>query len=389
MRPIRALSWGSLIVGFAALAVMAAVTLPLGAGRVSGAAVTEMEKSSAAAPLVAHPSATSNTSASVIVWNVLPTYTVLPQGGAPVDFFLVVANASISPANVTLWANVTDTVSHVVCQNVSLETLVAPTNLTNVSYSFNVSSDLLGNLTTLEATCPAVASDPVAVVISARVDGTAAPINGTVVTATSDDTGTTPSTSLIFALPTESLSFSTTPTLHTYNFSATYTGQYVGRVQLTVYSAVVVGGTRSIVLAASLLTTGSTPTVAAWYEPYGGNYPYTLQLFTPYANVSSSGIIALTNASSIYYNTTSQTVQGFGGMDPAVSGTVLLLVGFVVGALATFGASLLMRRPGAAAPQAWEAKGGAAGATTCSVCGRSFASADELASHRKSEHGME
>ncbi len=359
------------------------------------------------------PSASGNvTNASVNVTSTLPTYTVLPEGPVPVDFTLNVTSATITPQNVTLWADVEDELTGALCENLSLESLVTNnSNLSNLSSqflntSFNVSSSTM-NATSLLLHCPGVLTDPVEFVVRAAIQGNVPPINGTNITANSNTTfefdlttaawveiDTTPATSLVFSEPTENLLFSESRSTYTYNLSAAYTGQYVGRVALTVYSSTEVHGTRSVLLSKSLLAVGGVEPVISWYEPTGGNYPYTLQLFTPYTNVTTSGILAINNASYVYYNSTSNVVKGLGGLSPAASDTVLLLVGLIIGFVVMFVVARWLLGPGAGgpAPKQWsgpEGKAPSGASNTCSFCGRTFGSPEELAAHAKSEHGVE
>ena len=350
------------------------------------------------------------TTANVTVTTALSSYTVLAYGPVPVQFQLTVANATITPQNVTLWVDVTDAVTSKVCENLSLESLV--TNDSNVSQnasrvlvtSFEIGNGTI-NATAMEAACPTITSDAANFVVGAKVDGNVKPFNGQNVTTTSDVSpfishgtnitiSTTPGSRLIFGLPTETLNFGPAAALQTYNMSATYTGQYVGRVALTVYSASEVRGTRSVLLSANLAQVNGKPAYALWYEPRGGVYPYTLQLFTPYDVLTTSGVLAVTNTSSVYYNTTNYDPQGIGGLSPAASAAMLLVVGLVVGFLVMFAVSRWMRPPsGEAAPKQWSGTSGtppaAGGAQTCTFCGRSFPTPEELAAHAKSEHGVE
>ncbi len=341
---------------------------------------------------VARSPATSGniTNVSVSVITSLPTFSVLPLGPVPLSFNISVTNATISPQNVTLWANVTDATTGAICTQLNLSSLVQAPNGTNATYSFNLTMQNVGNLTLDAIACPTIAQDNVEIVVGAWVNGTGAPWNGTYAAHDSNATSTTPGTALVFALPTNSLNFATSATAYTYSLSANYTGQYVGRVQLTIYSAAIVRGNRSVVLSASLIRTGGLPTVVSWYEPKGGNYPYMLQLFTPYANATTSGFLSLTNVTPVYYNSTTYHNQSFlGPLGPAGGGAVLLLVGFVVGAVVAFIAARMTGAPKATPPDPWKPKSeGAAAPNTCSLCGKSFDTPEELTAHSKSEHGV-
>jgi len=343
-----------------------------------------------------------HTTANLTVVTVLPTYTILPEGAVPIDFYLNVTNASISPANVTLWVNVTDSVTGVICQNISLESLVLNHSGTSAAYEYDLGASTIGSEAALATKCPKITSEAVEFVFTARVDGNVSPIFGQNFTTSSNVSfldglvySSTPGTSLVFAEPTETLGFANSATLNTYDLSANYTGQYVGRVALTVFSATLVGGSRTVLLAANLVRVAGVSPVAAWYEPRGGNYPYTLQLFTPYEVLNTSGVLAVTNATSLYYNTTNYDPHGLAGLDPAASAAMLLVVGLVVGFIVMWAVARWVLRPPAAenAPKQWSGAQGsptpASGGQTCTFCGRIFATPEELTAHAKTEHGVE
>jgi hypothetical protein len=334
------------------------------------------------------------TAVSVTETSVLPTYTELPTVGAAVNFTIVVASGTISTNNLTLWANITDAISFAVCGSINLDSLVVNTSSNTASYSFALSTGTLPAESALATACPDILVDPVLIVVGATLNGTGAPYNAQVASSDSNATGTTASTSLVFILPTGSLNFAIVTTApYTYNFTATFSGQYVGRVQLTVYSATVVNGNHTVIFSANFV---QTP-YAVWYQPKAGTYPYTLAVLAPYANQTSSGVLALTSSTPVYTNTTTwHNTTAFGGLSPAVGGTILLLVGLIIGMLVVLllGAAIFGGRS-QTPPQAWESTTTTsttttgAGANTCSVCGKSFDNPEDLAAHGKTEHGLQ
>ncbi len=315
---------------------------------------------------------------------VLPIYSVLANGAAiPISFQIQVASATISTSNVSLWLNLTSPVTGTVCTTVNLDSLIYNTTEPWGNYTYPLVESSQISPAGLAA-CTSVLSSQVLVIIGASVNGTAAPYLGTVVESDTNATSTTQPTGLVFNLPTASLNFATTSTPFTYNLSAAFSGQYVGRVSLTIYSP----GTTNIVFTANF---ASVP-YSTWYQPKAGNYPYTLQAFAPYANQSTSGLLVLTATIPVYTNSTTWVNNTiFGGLSPAVGGTILLLVGLIVGMIVALvvGRAMFGARPAPTPPQAWEGKGGPAAPNTCSVCGKSFGTPEELAAHGKSEHGLQ
>lgn len=356
---------------------------------VTEAALGGTPPSAALHPLVLP--AANTTTVSVKVTSSLPSYTLLPLGPVAVTFSISVTHGTITPANVTLWANVTDVVSQTVCTKVDLDSLVTPVNGSGASYSFDLTTANVGNLTHDSIACPGIANDSVDIVVGATVDGTGAPTNGTVATSDSNATSTTPGTYLIFAVPENQLVFAPASASYTYNLSSDYSGQYVGRVSLTIYSSSEVNGNRSVVFSAALLWLHGVRTVAAWYEPHGGTYPYTLQEFTPYDNVTTQGVVEVANVTPVYYNSTTYHNQSFlGSLGPAGGGALLLVAGFVAGAVIALLVGRSLGRSGPATPpSAWKSDQTPASSNTCSLCGKSFGTPEELAAHGKSEHGLD
>jgi hypothetical protein len=98
------------------------------------------------------------------------------------------------------------------------------------------------------------------------------------------------------------------------------------------------------------------------------------------------------------------------GLSGASAGTLLLLVGLIIGMIVAFvlGRAVWGGRSSTTPPQQWQGKEGegaaagagagagaggggaaAAGTNVCSVCGKSFATPEELSAHASSEHGMQ
>ena len=306
------------------------------------------------------------TAVTVTVTTSLPVYTQLATTVTPIDFTVQVATANISTTTFTLWANITDFLTGKVCGTVNLDSLVVNTTGPFASFEWDLAnggSPALPTPASLAVACPAILSSADLIVIGASANGAGSWYQGQLAEADSGATGTTPSTSLVFTALSGQLGFATTTTQYTYNLSATFSGQYIGRVALTIYSP---SGT--IIYTADLFS----PKFTTWYQPKAGNYPYQMQVLAPYGNSTSVGVIALTAATPIYNNaTTWHNSSSFGGLSPAVGGTILLVVGLIIGIIVALmlGAALFRRRETPPA-QPWESTtsttgtGGTTGTTT-------------------------
>lgn len=287
------------------------------------------------------------TGVQVIVSTVLPIYTQLSTTVTPVDFTVQVASANITPANLSVWANITDHVTGALCGVVNLDSLVVASSTPIESFEWDMSTATVPSSAKLAVACPSILTSADLITIGAKVNGTGSWFKGTFAESDSTATGTTPVTSLVFTALTGQLGFATTSTEYTYNVSATFSGQYIGRVALTLLSP-----TGVVVFSANLFS----PTYTSWYEPKAATYSYSLVVFAPYGNDTTSGVIALTAPIPIYYNTTTwHNSSSFAGLSPAVGGTILLVVGLIIGMIVAFllGAAVFRKRE-TPPPQAWE-----------------------------------
>ncbi len=214
--------------------------------------------------------------------------------------------------------------------------------------------------------------------------------------ATNDNTSGT-FTSFITYTPTWALVSPTTTSVQAGNItvSVAYHAQYVTAVNLNIFSG------------ATLVFTGtfiqSSPGISVakiWYEGTPGTYAVSIQGVmvwgTEYLNSSITvTAAAASGGGTVYQNTTTwdnttggTSATGYFGLSAPVSGTLFLLVGLIVGILAALvAARMMMSEPPAKPAQPWSDQK-TDSANTCSVCGKSFGSADELSAHAKSEHGM-
>jgi hypothetical protein len=178
--------------------------------------------------------------------------------------------------------------------------------------------------------------------------------------------------------------------------SVAYNAQYVTSVTLNIYSGV------TLVFSQSFFQSNGLTVSHVWIEGTAGVYNTSVVVVTTYQTFYTNGTITVTPAGgsggggTVYQNTTTYVNKtsgnspiGYFGLSPPASGTLFLLIGLIIGILVALVAARMMMSDSAAKPaQPWsDSKGDAA--NTCSVCGKSFGSADELAAHAKSEHGMQ
>jgi len=345
------------------------------------------------APAVVHP-AQPATEVSLQLITGLGTYTALPTN---LILNLTVNNSGIDTVspNTWLWVNVTDYVTNTYCGSNNVSSMVTPAGpMTGSTFATEYITFALTSafFTGDSAACPGIANDTALLNMTATVTD---PTNGTGV-ATGYQLGVCNVFVFGWCVPTVSAFVFTPPTslLHvtpvsgaTYTFSiyADYTGQYVGKVLLSVYNPT---GT-SVILSKNLRWNGTTPTTYTWIQTTPAVYPYTLSVNTAYGVYNSTGSIVVSPATYVYTNETSWTNSTLiPGLSSGGAGTLLLVVGLIIGMIV---ALIVGRRvwagPKPAPAQPWTPKTGAA--NECSVCGRSFATPEELAEHSKSEHGMQ
>ncbi len=206
------------------------------------------------------------------------------------------------------------------------------------------------------------------------------------------------SAAFITTTPTFSLVWPTAATpAGNITLSVAYSAQYITAVSLQVS----LNG--KLVYQSSFFQ--STPGISVaknWYELTPGNYSYSIQGVTPYQTFYQNGTITVLPQSTapsggtvyqnatVYNNVTGGTsAAGYFGLSPPASGTVLLVVGLIVGIITGMVAGRMMMAPAPAKPaQPWSDTK-TSSTNTCSVCGKSFGSAEELSAHAKSEHGMQ
>jgi hypothetical protein len=295
-------------------------------------------------------------------------------------------NGSLSSSTTQLYLNIQDAVTSYMQSNVSIAVVTGQT-----SYSIWISDQNL-SCPAIDPTCHSI-TDPYYVSVTAVVDLSGAPFDATVSVVSSSLA--TPDGFLTFAFITVPVTLtplsplSSAVPLGNLTLSATYTGQYVFIANVTVFSPSNHG--LAIFYANMLKTAQGNPASAVWSPASPGAYPISYVLITIYGLTiyHNSTLTVQTVGGGLVYSNTTNWHNGTGvlGLSAAVGGTTLLLVGLIVGMIVAFllGRAVTSRAPAQPA-QPWS--GTTPAANTCSTCGRSFATPEELAAHAKSEHGM-
>ena len=309
-----------------------------------------------------------------------------------VNYTLAVVNATITPANLTMSVEIVNALTGGV-----QSTFAVPAVTGQTSYSFWVDDTNL-SCPAIDPTCQSITGSYF-ILLNAQLNGYAAPIYSTVATATSELNTTSSSDFITFLTQpvTVTLLAPVCPPcvvgVGNLTFSLAYTGQVILAANLTVFSPT----DHSVaIFSANLLRNPLTgePSSAVWDALNPGTYPMTIEVSTLYGLSvfhNSSLTVQKTGGGATYVNETNwvnDTTSGILGMSGAAGGTVLLVVGLIVGLIvAMVLGRAVYSRPAAAPAQPWtEAKPTAP--NSCSVCGKTFATPEELQAHAKSEHGM-
>lgn len=205
------------------------------------------------------------------------------------------------------------------------------------------------------------------------------------------------SSSFITVTPTFAITAPSAATVPVGNTTVTvaYSAQYLTALTVNIYSSSTAGGAGGVLVYSSSFLNVS-PVSKVWYEGTPGSYFLSLVAVSPYTSWYVNGTVTVANSLGLIYQNTTNWVNttggtsaaGYFGLSAAASGTLFLLVGLIVGILAALvAARMMMASPPPKPAQPWSDQKGET-ANTCSVCGKSFGSADELAAHSKSEHGM-
>jgi len=323
---------------------------------------------------------------STVSLTALSAFTTLP---VPFVFSITATNASIAPTD-QLYLNITDFKTSALCTSIDLNTSILPVMASKVYYTSRpnwgtVSSETWGLTLTAAmlvntTSCPNFGIDPEIISVAGSVTDA---INGTASAAE------TQQTAFVYTPVTSALHVSSTPSAPTtFSIYANYTAQYVGRVQLSIYNPV----NGLVTYSSNLIWTAGKATTVTWLETVAGNYPYTLSVYTAVGVFNTTGFIGVLPTGSTFYNSTTWVNSTLvSGLSSSAAGTILLIVGLLIGMLvAMVVGRMVWGGPKTVPPaQPWAQKPGTTGANTCSVCGQSFGTPEELAAHSKSEHGMQ
>ena len=321
----------------------------------------------------------ANVSASTVFTapSPFPAYITLPL---VVNFTITVVNSGINNVTTTVIANLTDLSSGAMPTSMPMAVGVDQTQ-----YTFKVDSTTLG---CNNAACSGLPQDEFSLSVFVGVNNVT---QNTSTTAQPFFVITTPlSASLV-----SPLNSSAVPTGNV-TVAVAYLGSYVAGASVSIFSG------KSLVFTHSVIElVPGVPVPVTWFAGQAGSYNYSIKMTTVYLHTTPAGatstwyfngtLTVITKGGTVFKNTTTWSNESLiSGLSGAVAGTMLLVVGLIVGMIvALVLARLVMSRPTTAPPQPWESKPGAAAPNTCSVCGKSFGTPDELAAHGKSEHGMQ
>jgi len=331
-----------------------------------------------------HPSAITVSSAftsTFLAYNLLPL---------PVNFTITVTGAPISAATTTVLVNVSDYTVTSGYPNY-IPTLITSTAIApatgETNYYFNVSAATLlcaavpGN----NLGCTGLAQDEYGVSVFVGV-------------ASAGAHGTT-NLSRTFFLITQTLQATLVSPVSTsavavgnVTLSVAYIGSWVAGAVINI-----INPTTGILIYSHLMVelTPGIPVSATWFAGQVGTFDYSIVMTTVYLPTThyyNGTLTVITHGGTVFQNETKWTNSTIiSGLSGAAAGTILLVVGLIVGMIvALVLARAVMGKPAQAPPQPWESKPGAGAApNTCSVCGKSFSTPEELAAHGKSEHGMQ
>jgi len=296
------------------------------------------------------------------------------------NYSIAVTNAPINAVTTTIIVNVTDLGTGSV---LSSTMVTAVDNQT--AYQFTVNA---AKLACSDPSCSSLPQHEFKLSAFVGVVGIGLPTNGSISTSATSKSFfliTTPLSASLVA-PTAGAAVST----GNVTVSVAYLGSYVAAAVLNIYTT-----SGNLVFSHSVIElTPGVPVPQTWFIAQVGTYNYAIVMTTVYlpnTHYFNGTLSVITKGGTVFQNVTQWSNESIlSGLSGAAAGTLLLVVGLIVGMIVAFIlAGLVMRsRPSPAPPQAWDSKTGA-GANTCSVCGKSFATPEELAAHGKSEHGMQ
>ncbi|MFZ1024019.1 MAG: hypothetical protein WAN87_07785 [Thermoplasmata archaeon] len=376
MHPTTRATLVSLAIGLIAVVLAVGVSGASGQFAQHGAMPTVGNAGHDASVAVAHSAPTIHPSGTIT-----PKVTYVPNVAGYVTLPLAVSgwfNSSGGDYNSTsgaLWATVAN-FTGVVLASFDLNSSFNATPTSASAFAFAVNATTLG----CAPNCVNIATTAFSIVTYGTIT------NGTNVT-TSKAIGTVffVTVPISLSLQVSAVPVGTTSSVNV-TFSSKETGQYITGVSVTVFSAT----NSSVPIFTATLVTASGSSTPASLVVSSGTYAASTTLVTAYGKtlVANSTIAAYASSSTVYSNSTSWHNQTFfGGLSPAVAGTILLIVGLIVGLIVAMVLGRMVWGSTKPAPaQPWT---DAKTANVCSVCGKSFATPEELAAHGKSEHGMQ
>ena len=308
------------------------------------------------------------TTVTVLETNTLKAYSIAPFF---VNFTIAATNATIGVGTTWVWVTVKDVTASSKFVVIDLNSTVA-----NGKTSYQASV----NVTTLGCgpKCANLPPDAFGFIATAQV------WNGT-----ANTTGSAVQTSFIVTILPSGTLIAPGPGIGVgtgnVSISAIYSGQFVASVVATVFSPT---NASAIVFQASMLYLNNLPVVATWTVSVPGTYPVSLQITTPYTTVYVNGTVTVSQSGGIVYSntTTYHNSSLIPGLSPAVGGTILLVVGLIIGMIVALALGRMMwGQPRPSPAQPWTEQ---KAANQCSVCGKSFNTEEELKDHAKTEHGM-
>lgn len=178
--------------------------------------------------------------------------------------------------------------------------------------------------------------------------------------------------------------------------SYSYSGEYIQNASLFVFSkdqpTSPVFSTGAFVAVLGIQPRGGA---ATWTAVTPGTYRVVLALGTPYGHYNTSEWFNVTSSGLVFLNQTQ--AKPLIGMSPALSATILALIGTIIGLLlGLFIAPALRERMltkgGGARPQPakpWEEGSQVSGKNECPACHDTFETPFALAQHQKMVHGIE
>ena len=367
-RTVVTVAIGLLVAVLVAAVFGAAIFANPHAGGTSSAAASHSTNLGAAV----HPTPGAAT-ATVSILTPPAKYTIMPSY---LEVQIAIAGSSIK-TNTSLWVTVTDNTTKTYCTTGSLNQTM------KAGYTFyNLSLNPVSMGGVAFTNCPFIESDPVI------LNATVFTLNNTTGTPTSAMSYATTITSLVYAaLNVNLLTPSVAVGAGNITLLASYSAQYVQSVRMIINSP-----TGANVFNGSLQWPNpTTPALGSWFEATPGVYPFKLTIATLYGAFTRAGNITILapGGGTVYSNTSTwQNASIFSGLSGAASGTILLVVGLIIGMIVALVVGRSLMRPAPVAPaQQWQ-PGQTAPANTCSVCGKSFATPEELKDHAKAEHGI-